>query len=144
MSNWKTVDRCKICGHIYHDYTTMGCPSCGAKNFKKISGITNMYVGSRKVVSQGIHCNDNLEQVMIRKSLFRGWEIKEVEPNMQRKCKVEYTAPKFESDLLELTSEDEPKILELCKDYLAGTWVITEISKTDKTKFKKLNIISHR
>jgi len=128
MKEWITAYRCGFCKHIYYNKEFRFdkiCPKCGHKNY-----LDNPWPG------------DHLEYVLIRKRLFHGWETKEVELNMQRKCRIKYTAPKFESDLLKLTSEDEPKILELCKDYLAGTWIIVEYSKVQQTKYRQLKVIN--
>lgn len=130
MREWITAYRCGFCKHIYYNKEFRFdkiCPKCGHKNY-----FDNPWPG------------DHLEYVLIRKRLFHGWEVKEVEPNMQRKCRIKYTAPKFESDLLKLTSMDEPKILELCKDYLAGTWIIVETSKKHQTKYRQLKIIQNK
>ena len=135
MSNWKTVDRCKVCEHIYYEHTTMGCPDCGANNFKKIQTSSNLYYGNRKVVAQGIPCDDNLEKVMVRKRFLRGWEVKEVyRPPVPPRKNVQIEFPK----------EDEPRILELCKDYLDDTWIIVETSKTKQCKYRQLKIIESK
>lgn len=76
MSKWKTVDRCKNCGHIYYDYTTIRCPDCGTENYKKVPAPSNMYCGNRKVAFQAVSTNEHLEKVMVRKRFFYGWEIK--------------------------------------------------------------------
>lgn len=129
-TQWITAYRCGFCKHIYYNKEFRFddiCPKCGHKNY-----LDNQWPGN------------HLEYVLIRKRLFHGWEAKEVEPNMQRKCRIKYTAPKFESDLLRLTQEDESKILELCKDYLAGTWIIVETSKKQKTKYRQLKTIQNK
>lgn len=127
---WITAYRCGFCKHIYYNKEFRFdkiCPKCGHKNY-----LDNPWPG------------DHLEYVLIRKRLFHGWEVKEVDPNMQRNCRIKYISPKFESDLLKLTSDDEPKILELCKDYLAGTWIVVEISKDATTKYNVIKTLDEK
>lgn len=133
-AKWKTVDRCVKCGYIYYEYTTMKCPKCGAENYVRMPPLPNMYIGGRKVKSQCISDDRNLEKIMVRKRLFNRWEIKETNNILATKKHVDIKFPQ----------QDENQVLELSKNYLAGTWIVVEVSKKSKTKYKQIKIIESK
>lgn len=148
---WIVAWRCGFCNHIYynkHYHFDEVCPKCGHKNY-----MDNPWPG------------DHFEHVLIRKRWFHKWEYKEVEPDMQRTHRfdkklmpyglgdpydsnsnfdcISKEKSKTILDNYDFPDEDKPLVLELVKDYLKGTWVITELTKEkEKTKYKCLKLIT--